>query len=106
MPIFDYKCECGYEEEKIVLDMDSHKYEFMCPKCGRHSLKKQFSAGASFTLKYNPLTDKCDWDGNTTQYYRSYNEAKEKGEKVRIPEKGEPGYHQPEASPGYEKTVQ
>jgi hypothetical protein len=38
------------------------------------------------TLKYNPKKDICDWDGNTSQYYRLYNEAKDRGENVRLPE--------------------
>jgi hypothetical protein len=40
-------------------------------------------------LTYNPKKDMCDWDGNQSQYYRSYNEAKERGEDVRLPEEGE-----------------
>jgi hypothetical protein len=43
----------------------------------------------SVELKYDPKKDICDWDGNTSQYYRAYNEAKDRGENVRLPERGE-----------------
>ena len=107
MPIFDYKCtRCEYEEEKIILEMDAQKHSIMCPKCGTKTLEKVFTGSrVSFDFKYNPLTDRCDWDGNTTQYYNSYNEAKARGEKVRLPEKGETGYHSPATSHGHERIT-
>jgi putative FmdB family regulatory protein len=60
-----------------------------CKKCGHDECHKVFNKAPTIELKYNPKTDICDWDGNTTQYYRKYNEAKDRGENVRLPEEGE-----------------
>ena len=87
MPIYDYKCgACDHVFEQIVpFETD----DTVCEKCGA-TARKIFSAkGQKFNLKYNPKSDICDWDGNTSQYYRAYNEAKERGENVRLPEDGE-----------------
>jgi len=88
MPIYDFVClECNHKFEYLSKSVTIKHIE--CPKCGMKS-KKVFSAkGQNFNLKYNPKTDMCDFDGNTTQYYRAYNEAKERGENVRLPEEGE-----------------
>ena len=87
MIMYDWKCEhCGLaferaEDPKVVI--------VTCPECGGDSLKVFPTKAPSVELKYNPKTDIVDWDGNTTQYYRKYNEAKDRGENVRLPEKGE-----------------
>lgn len=88
MPIYDMKClKCDHEFEYLASN-SFIKYT-KCPECGKKA-KKIFSAsGQNFNLKYNPKTDMCDFDGNTSQYYRLYNEAKERGENVRLPEAGE-----------------
>jgi len=82
----DWECEhCG----NIFEDWTDSDVEITtCPKCGKDA-RKIFLKAPNFELKYNPKTDICDWDGNTTQYYRKYNEAKERGENVRLPEEGE-----------------
>lgn len=83
----DWECEkCGeiFEDwTKTSIEINS------CPKCKHDVCYKTFQKAPTFELKYNPKTDICDWDGNTTQYYRRYNEAKDRGENVRLPEAGE-----------------
>ncbi len=83
----DWECEhCG----AIFEEWTSMSVEIVsCKKCGHDVCRKVFMKAPNFELKYNPKTDICDWDGNTTQYYRKYNEAKERGENVRLPEEGE-----------------
>jgi putative FmdB family regulatory protein len=86
MPIYDFECSCGYEFDAIA--KTDQKY-CKCPECGKKA-KVVFPKGAPrFDLKYNPKTDIADWDGNTSQYYRLYNEAKDRGENVRLPEESE-----------------
>jgi putative FmdB family regulatory protein len=79
MPIYDCYCEkCGYETEqwkKINENLD------LCPKCSG-KMKKKLTC-SHFKLNYNPKTDICDWQGNTSQYYRQVNEARRHGENVK-----------------------
>ena len=85
MPIYDLYCPvsaCGYEIQDRILNVDEDNGE--CPECGEGL--KRFCGCKSFKLVYNNKTDICDWEGNTTQYYRHYNEAKERGENVKLPE--------------------
>ena len=84
--MYDWGClHCGYEFEELV---ETNIEIISCPKC-EHDCRKIITKPRGVELKYNPKTDICDWDGNTTQYYRAYNEAKERGENVRLPEEGE-----------------
>jgi putative FmdB family regulatory protein len=88
MPLYDFECDsCEIRFEYLAMN---NLIRFAsCPICSG-KCKKVFSAeGQRFNLKYNPKTDICDWDGNRSQYYRLYNEAKDRGENVRLPEKGE-----------------
>jgi putative FmdB family regulatory protein len=87
MPIYEYKCgACDHEFEQIVsLDTD----DTICEKCGATASKIFSAKGQKFKLTYNPKSDMVDWNGNTSQYYRAYNEAKARGENVRLPEEGE-----------------
>jgi putative FmdB family regulatory protein len=83
VPIYDFKCEhCGIFDSIEKTDTDIAK----CPKCGKTSKRIFPTKSPRFNLTYNPKTDICDWQGNTTQYYRLYNEAKERGENVELPE--------------------
>lgn len=85
MPLYDMKCESCNNEFEYLASNTNIKYS-KCPKCGMKA-KKIFAAdGQNFNLKYNPKTDICDFNGNTSQYYRLYNEAKDRGEKVSLPE--------------------
>lgn len=87
MPLFDFKCKkCGNEFESLE---KQNVNECICPKCSYISHRIFPTTPPKVDLKYNPRTDVCDWDGNTSQYYRLYNEAKDRGEKVRLPEEGE-----------------
>ena len=87
LKMWDWKCEyCNYEFESLQkVDVEI----VTCPKCKGDSFKIFPKKAPNYNLTYNPKTDKVDWDGNTSQYYRSYNEAKARGENVRLPESGE-----------------
>lgn len=88
MILYDFKCmECDNVFEELVKN-SIIKYA-KCPKCGMKAEKIFPLKAPSFELVYNPKTDSCDFDGNTSQYYRLYNEAKDRGENVRLPEEGE-----------------
>ena len=83
MPIFDFVCEnCGHEFDMIV----SHETkETMCRSCSK-TAKRVFPRKApSIELKYNPVTDLCDWDGNRSKYWDQYKQDKSDGKDVRIP---------------------
>lgn len=86
MPIYDFLCDCGYRFDSI--EKQSIK-TVTCPECDGKAKRIFPTKGPKINLQYNPKTDICDWDGNTSQYYRLYNEAKERGENVRLPEDGE-----------------
>ncbi len=84
--MFDWECEhCGLIFENLV---DTNIDIISCPDCD-HDCRKVIIKARSVELKYDPKKDICDWDGNTTQYYRKYEEAKDRGENVRLPEQGE-----------------
>lgn len=85
--MYDWECEhCGHSFESMEEpDMNI----LSCPKCSHNSFKTMPKKAPNFNLTYNPKSDMCDWDGNTSQYYRLYNEAKGRGEDVRLPEEGE-----------------
>jgi len=86
MPIYDFSCPCGNEFDSL----EKHNVKKVkCPKCGQDAKRVFPKKGTRFDLKYDPKSDICDWSGNTSQYYRLYNEAKSRGENVRLPEKGE-----------------
>lgn len=86
MPLFDFECcKCKKKFESIE---NQEVNEVTC-ECGYIAKRIFPTTPANFKLGYNPKTDICDWDGNTTQYYRQYNEAKDRGENVRLPEEGE-----------------
>ena len=54
----------------------------VCPKCNG-KMEKMVAKRMSFELKYDPQKDIVDWQGNKSQYYRAYNEAKARGENVK-----------------------
>ena len=86
MPIYDFLCKCGNQFDSI----EKHDVDTVyCYKCKGNAVRIFPTKPAKFDLKYNPKTDMCDFNGNTSQYYRLYNEAKDRGEKVRLPEDGE-----------------
>jgi len=85
--MFDWKCDhCNHEFESMQKDDVAI---ISCPKCKNDSYRIFPKKAPNFNLTYNPKTDKVDFDGNTSQYYRLYNEAKARGENVRLPEEGE-----------------
>jgi hypothetical protein len=85
--LLDFYCkDCDIFFEKII---DLEKEKPNCPKCSKVGERSFPRKAPSFRLEYNPKKDVCDWDGNTSQFYRLYNEAKERGENVRLPEEGE-----------------
>ena len=84
MPLYDYDCKkCGNEFESIE---KFNSKGAICPDCG-YIAKRVFPRTAPrFELTYDPKKDKVDWDGNSSQYYRLYNEARDRGEKVSLPD--------------------
>ena len=81
MPLFDLACwDCKKLKIDVWLKSDEEITE-TCPECGSLLTKK--AGYGSFELKYNPKTDTCDWHGDSSQYYRAYNEARARGEKVK-----------------------
>jgi predicted nucleic acid-binding Zn-ribbon protein len=85
--MFDWECEhCGLTFERAEKPSISI---VTCPKCEHDSFKIFPQKAPNFDLTYDPKKDMVDWDGNQTQYYRAYNEAKDRGENVRLPEDGE-----------------
>lgn len=82
MPLFDYRCECGFQEERIVRhdEIDSQN----CDKCGA-TMHKLFPKDFNFKLVYNNQTDMCDWQGNTSQYWNDVKKQKEKEGKLMMP---------------------
>lgn len=83
MPIYDFTCDhCGLEFDKIV---DYNVMIATCPKCEKDSYKVFPRKAPCIDLKYNPVTDMVDWDGNTTRYWDDYKKDKADGKDVRIP---------------------
>jgi len=83
MPLYDWKCcKCKMEFESIE---NQEVNEVIC-KCGYIAKRIFPKAAPRHDLKYDPKKDICDWDGNTSQYYRLFNEARDRGENVRLPE--------------------
>jgi len=82
MPIFDYKCKCGHEEEKLLFCCYDSQ---VCPECGS-LMERQFSPdGQRFNLKYNNKTDMCDWSGNSSCYWDDVKKKKEEEGKITVP---------------------
>jgi hypothetical protein len=81
MPLFDYRCECGNKEERIVKrdEMDSQQCS-----CGAY-MHRLFPDSFRFELVYNNKTDMCDWQGNTSQYWNDVKKQKEKEGKLTMP---------------------
>jgi putative FmdB family regulatory protein len=83
IPIFDFKCEhCGLQFDKLV---DKDVEIATCPKCEHNSFRIFPQKAPNFNLRYNPITDVCDWNGNTTRYWDEYKKQKSEGKNVRIP---------------------
>jgi len=82
MPIFEYVCACGYQDERLVKrdEMEDQK----CPKCSK-LMDRQFPDTFRFKLVYNNKTDMCDWQGNTSQYWNDVKKQKEKEGKITMP---------------------
>lgn len=89
MPIFDLECNKCKKSKEVITTSINEKIIYEKCECGGMFKKTFPKKSPNFNLKYNPKSDVCDWNGNTSQYYRLYNEAKERGENVRLPEKGE-----------------
>jgi len=83
VPIYDFDCQhCGLQFDKIV----GYNVQIAtCPECEHDSYRVFPRKPPGIDFKYNPVTDICDWDGNTTRYWDEYKKQKEEGKDVRIP---------------------
>lgn len=81
IPIFDIVCNGCHILKEDVMIRAGKDVTTECPECGELMEKKP--AFGSFELKYDNKKDICDWDGNTSQYYRAFKEAKDRGEDVK-----------------------
>ena len=82
MPIYDFECGKCYNKFDAIVKLNAKST--VC-KCG-YIAKKVFPKSAPrFNLSYNPKSDICDWDGNTTRFYDEYKKMKADGKNPRIP---------------------
>jgi hypothetical protein len=72
--------DCKVIKEDVRLEYQEEPTD-ICPRCSKPMTRKP--AFGSFELKYNNKTDMCDWTGETSQYWRSFNEARSRGENVK-----------------------
>jgi putative FmdB family regulatory protein len=81
MPLYDLKCDkCKIVKEDVMLKI-SEVPETACPEC--NELMTKVVSTPNFKLSYDNKTDICDWQGNTSQYWKSYKDAKAEGKDVR-----------------------
>jgi len=61
--------ECSNIKEDVMVDtsLDDHG---TCDVCSKGKLKRMMPGQISFELKYNNKTDMCDWDGNSSQFWK------------------------------------
>jgi putative FmdB family regulatory protein len=84
IPLYDYKCECGFIEEKLEFGEEIEQ-PHPCPKCGKE-MERLSPKKVSFKLKYNNKTDMCSWGNegyDSSRYWDEYKKAKERGEDVK-----------------------
>lgn len=72
--------KCDYEIEEMISPHE--KPTTKCPHCEDVTLEKKANFG-SFKLCYNPKTDICDWEGNTSQYWNDVKKARQEGRDVK-----------------------
>jgi len=85
MPLYDYKCSrCEKIIQLLVTRMEAENPMY-CPFCNI-SMERLFPKKGSFKLEYNNKTDLCGWgcdNYESSQYWKAYKEAKERGENVK-----------------------
>ena len=81
MPIFEYRCECGFDEDRLVKrsEMESQK----CPECGALMHRLFSPQGQMFKLVFNNKTDMVDWQGNRSRYWDEHKKQREKEGKIQ-----------------------
>lgn len=85
MVLVDLYCDkCGFTLVDKMVDTKESSHG-ICEKCGGVFRRK--CGFGSFELKYDPRTDSCDFNGNSSQYW---NQVREKGSKTRHNGKEEP----------------
>jgi len=81
VPLFEYKCKvCNNIDEKLEFGKEMEQDHF-CSKCGKPS--ERIVSLPKFKLEYNPKRDICDWQGNTSMYWKDVKAARERGEDVK-----------------------
>jgi predicted nucleic acid-binding Zn ribbon protein len=79
MPLYDFYCEkCGIEELDVLCKSSDG---IVCKSCIK-PMKRRCNC-THFKLTYNNKTDMCDWQGNSSNYWKDVKAAKERGEKVK-----------------------
>ena len=62
--------KCDYIEQDVMVDTSKDDYG-ICAVCGEGRIVRKVGA-TSFELKYDNKKDMCDWDGNTSQYWKDF----------------------------------
>ena len=81
MPIYSYKCKCGYAYEILEFGEEINK-PHLCISCGV-DMEREFCPSGNFILKYDPRADRVSWGGegySSTRHYEEYDKkvSKEK----------------------------
>jgi putative FmdB family regulatory protein len=78
LPIYDFYCEkCNSSKEVLCGIKDG----VVCPIC--MTPMKRMCNCTHFKLTYNNKTDMCDWEGNSSNYWKDVKAARDRGEKVK-----------------------
>lgn len=64
MPLFDFKCECGFSTEELVKNSSD---TIKCEKCGKEIQRDQNFKSAGFKLKGSGWFDSKGGYANTSQ---------------------------------------
>lgn len=78
--LLDFICEeCKNTDERLIYpsEMDNQ----MCEKCNKKMIP--LAGCTHYKLEYNPKTDMCNWNGETSMYWSKVKEERRKGKNVK-----------------------